>query len=144
MEFGRVDRRLHTEFGDPCGQRRYEVSESFRAVLAMELRRTVWGQDSFLLRERSQRETGCVFGCLIGQPDRQLELAGKIDVDVEKFGSQHQRVEMTVEMGGVEPPRHSSFDLGATFSSDFVAVGVFPEVCGGARKAPLAAVQRGA
>jgi hypothetical protein len=68
MEFGRVDRRLHTEFGDPCGQRRYEVSESFRAVLAMELRRTVWGQDSFLLRERSQRETGCVFGCLIGQP----------------------------------------------------------------------------
>ena len=78
----------------------------------------------------------------LGQPDRQRELDGQLEVDVEELGPQLHRPEVRGEVGDVEAPQDGPLDLGPALAAHLVEVGVLPEVVDGAREAAVAVEQR--
>ncbi len=77
-----------------------------------------------------------------GQADRQAELDGEFEVDVEQLRSETQRLEVGTEVGEVEPPEDGPLDLGLALPSDLVDVGVLTQIGRGTGKSPVAVEQR--
>ncbi len=77
-----------------------------------------------------------------GQADRQAELDGQLQVDVEELRAQAERLEMRAQVGEIEAPEDRALDLSPTFPTHLLHVGVFAQVGGGPGEAPVAVEQR--
>ena len=79
---------------------------------------------------------------LAGQAQREAELDGEVEVDVEELGPQLQRAHVAVEVADVEAPEDGPLHLGAELTAHLVEVGVVPHVDDGAGEAAVAVEQR--
>ena len=122
----RVDRRV-----DPLG--------AAGAPVVVEV---VGEDDALVLGEASERESGLLGGDRRRQPDRQRELDGQFEVDVEELGTQRDRGEVRREVGDVDAPREGPLDLGAQLAQDLGVIGVLPQVFERAGEPALARLQR--
>ena len=76
------------------------------------------------------------------QAQRQPELDGEVEVDVEELGPQLQRAHVAVEVADVEAPQDRPLDLGPELAAHLVEVGVVPHVVDRAGEAAVAVEQR--
>ena len=89
-----------------------------------------------------EREADGPLGRRAGEADRQAELDGELEVDVEELGPQLQHAHVGVEVADVEAPQDRPLDLGPALPADLVEVGVVPHVDVGAGEAAVAVEQR--
>ena len=75
------------------------------------------------------------------QAQRQGEVHGQLEVDVEELRPQHEGVEVGVEVADVEAPEHGPLDLGPALPTHLVEIGVVPHVGHGAGEAAVAVEQ---
>ena len=92
--------------------------------------------------EAPEREAGALLGDRRRQADRQGEVDGELEVDVEELGPQRDRREVRREVGDVDAPGQGPLDLGAQLAADLVGVGVLPEVVDGRRESTVTGEQR--
>ena len=146
-QLGRVDGRVDEELGDAgpqVGQHRLEAAAATRRRGT----RTKWSGNttpSSAARRRNGKPTSRSVDCA-RQPQRQAELDGEVEVDVEELGPQLQRAHVAVEVADVEAPEDRPLDLGPELPAHLVEVGVVPQVgdaCGGSRRRRRAATGRG-
>ena len=84
----------------------------------------------------AEREAGLVGGDRRRQADREPELDGQLEVDVEELGPQGDRREVRREVGDVDVPREGPLDLGAALAQHLLGVGVLPQVVDASRGNP--------
>ena len=91
---GRVDHRLHVHLGDARLQGRQRPLDSLTASRLVRRREVVGEEHAFFGREAPEREARRRLGVRARQPDRQPELDGELEVDVEELGPELHRPEM--------------------------------------------------
>ena len=128
------------------GDARLEVvddrARSLRRLPTFTTDEVVGEQDALVGGELAEREADRPLGGGARQPERQAELDGEVEVDVEELGAQLERAHVGVEVADVEAPEDRPLDLGPQLAADLVEVGVVPQVLDGAREAAVAVEQR--
>src|SRR5581483_10384677 len=77
-------------------------------------------QHALLGSEAAAREADQVLRGLAGEPQRQLELHGEVEIHVEELRSQLQGAHVRVEMADVEAPQDRPLDLGSQLPAHLV------------------------
>src|SRR5579862_2216227 len=103
---------MESQLGDPGGK---SVEEGFD-VLRMGTEHwrgdiAVGGEHVRLARQAAEWETDRPFVLSARQAERQAELLGELEVDVEEFGLQLDAAQVGVEMADVEAPVDRPLDL---------------------------------
>ena len=141
-ELGRVDRGMHVDLGDTRTQVAHDPLDHAPAADAPD--GTKWSGKTTPSSAASRRN-GKPISRSVDSPDesqRQAELDGELQVDVEELGPQLQRAHVRVEMADVEAPQDRPLDLRPQLAAHLVEVGVIPDVVDRAREAAVAVEQR--
>ena len=99
--------------------------------------------DAFLVGESPVRKADQSLAARAGHAQRQPEVDGELEVDVEELGPQLHRPHVRVDVRHVEAPVDRPLELGPALLAHLVEVGVVPHVLDRAREAAVAVEQAG-
>ncbi len=90
-----------------------------------------------------RREAQVVLDAAVDHAQRQRELDGQVEVDVEELRAVLHRREVDVDVADVEAPQDGPLDLGPALAPRLVQIGVVPDVVDRAREPAVAAEEGG-
>ena len=99
-------------------------------------------QHALLRRQGTEGEAGLPFADRRGQADREPEVHGQVEVDVEELRPQRHGGQVGSEVGDVETPLERPLELRPALAPDLLLVGVLPQVVDAAGEAAVPVDQR--